>query len=105
MALTMLPSLLLTLTLLTPINAQIADPVARDAVSVCQQFVQVRLGEATLPEEVKAQPVPKRAGEWLIDGKIKGPEGPLLFACLLRQGEHWELLNFSLWAPQELNSA
>jgi hypothetical protein len=41
----------------------------------------------------------------LIDGKVKGPEGPLLFACLLRQGKRWELLNFSLWAPQELNSA
>ena len=37
-------------------------------------------------------------------GKEKGPEGPLLFACLLRQGEHWKLLNFSLWAPQEVNS-
>jgi hypothetical protein len=57
------------------------------------------------PDEIRVQPVPKRAGEWLVDGKIKGPEGPLLFACLLRQGERWELLNFSLWAPQPLNSA
>lgn len=74
-------------------------------MATCQQFVQVRLGETSQPDEIKAQPVAKRAGEWLVDGKIKGPEGPLLFACLLRQGKRWELLNFSLWAPQEINSA
>ncbi|MFM5191724.1 hypothetical protein [Aeromonas media] len=98
----MLPSLLLTVVLA---NTPVQDSVASEAVTVCQQFVQVRLGKAEQPEEIKAQPVPKRVGEWLIDGKVKGPEGPLLFACLLRQGKRWELLNFSLWAPQELNSA
>ena len=102
MTIIMLPSLLLTVVLA---NTPVQDPVASEAVTVCQQFVQVRLGKAEQPEEIKAQPVPKRAGEWLIDGKVKGPEGPLLFACLLRQGTRWELLNFSLWASQELNSA
>ena len=102
MTIIMLPSLLLTVVLA---NTPVQDPAASDAVTVCQQFVQVRSGKAERPEEIKAQPVPKRAGEWLIDGKVKGPEGPLLFACLLRQGKRWELLNFSLWAPQELNSA
>lgn len=105
MASTMLPSLLLSAALSSPVNVPIPDPVAREAASVCQQFVQVRLGSATQPDEIRAQPVVKRVGEWVIDGKIKGPEGPLLFACLLRQGAHWELLNFSLWVPQELNSA
>lgn len=102
MTIIMLSSLLLTVALA---NTPVPDPAANEAVTVCQQFVQVRLGKAEQPEEIKAQPVPKRAGEWLIDGKVKGPEGPLLFACLLRQGKRWELLNFSLWAPQELNSA
>lgn len=101
----MIPLLLLTASLLGLADAPAPDPVASQAVTVCQQFVQVRLGKTGLPDEIKAQPVAKRAGEWLIDGKIKGPEGPLLFACLLRQGKHWELLNFSLWAPQEINSA
>lgn len=100
----MLSSLLFAVTLSTLAKSPVPDPVASEAVTVCQQFVQVRLGKAELPEEIRALPVPKRAGEWLIDGKIKGPEGPLLFACLLRQGEHWKLLNFSLWAPQEVNS-
>lgn len=99
----MIPSLLLTASLLAATPAP--DPMASQAVAVCQQFVQVRLGKTTQPEEVKVQPVAKRAGEWLVDGKVKGPEGPLLFACLLRQEKRWELLNFSLWAPQELNSA
>ena len=102
MTIIMLPSLLLTVVLA---NTPVPDPVASEAVTVCQQFVQVRLGKAEQPEESKAEPVPQRAGEWLIDGKVKGPEGPLLFACLLGQGKRWELLNFSLWAPQELNSA
>ncbi len=102
MTIIMLSSLLLTVALA---NASVPDPAASEAVTVCQQFVQVRLGKVDQPDEIKAQPIPKRAGEWLIDGKVKGPEGPLLFACLLRQGKRWELLNFSLWAPQELNSA
>ncbi|MCH7371140.1 hypothetical protein [Aeromonas sp. MR16] len=101
----MIPSLLLTASLLGLAEVPVPDPVASQAVTVCQQFVQVRLGKMELPDEIKAQPVAKRVGEWLNDGKIKGPEGPLLFACLLRQGKHWELLNFSLWAPQEINSA
>ena len=99
----MIPSLLLTASLLAATPAP--DPVADKAVAVCQQFVQVRLGKTAQPEEVKAQPVAKRVGEWLVDGQVKGPEGPLLFACLLRHQKSWELLNFSLWAPQELNSA
>ena len=102
MTIIMIPSLLLTVALA---NTTVPDPAANEAVTVCQQFVQVRLGKAEQPDEIRVQPVPKRAGEWLVDGKVKGPEGPLLFACLLRQGTRWELLNFSLWAPQELNSA
>ena len=105
MTIIMIPSLLLTVTLSTLAKSPVPDPAASEAVAVCQQFVQVRLGKAELPEEIKAQLVPKRVGEWLIDGKIKGPEGPLLFACLLRQGERWELLNFSLWAPQPVKAA
>ncbi len=101
MTIIMLPSLLLTVVLA---NTPVQDPAASEAVTVCQQFVQVRLGKAEQPEESKAQPVPKRAGEWLIDGKVKGPEGPLLFACHLHQGERWELLNFSLWAPQPVKA-
>ncbi|MGY3855914.1 hypothetical protein [Aeromonas veronii] len=99
----MIPSLLLSATLLVATPAP--NPVANEAASVCQQFVQVRLGKTAQPEEVKVQPVAKRVGEWLVDGKVKGPEGPLLFACLLKHQGSWELLNFSLWAPQELNSA
>lgn len=101
----MIPSLLLTASLLISAEAPAPDPMASQAVAVCQQFVQVRLGKGEVPDEIRARPVPKRAGEWLIDGKVKGPEGPLLFACLLRHQERWELLNFSLWAPQEVNSA
>ena len=101
MTIIMLPSLLLTVVLA---NTPVPDPAASEAVTVCQQFVQVRLGKAEQPEEIRAQPVPKRAGEWLIDGKVKGPEGPLLFACLLRQGKRWELLNFSLWAPKAIKA-
>lgn len=101
----MIPSLLLTASLLISAEAPAPDPMASQAVAVCQQFVQVRLGKGEVPDEIQARPVPKRAGEWLIDGKVKGPEGPLLFACLLRHQERWELLNFSLWAPQEVNSA
>ncbi|MFM5066327.1 hypothetical protein ACEUA9_14325 [Aeromonas caviae] len=102
---TLLSSLLLTVALTGQASTPTPGPAVNDAVSVCQQFVHVRLGNAVKPDEIRVQPVPKRAGEWLVDGKIKGPEGPLLFACLLRQGERWELLNFSLWAPQPLNSA
>ena len=101
MTIIMLPSFLLTMALA---NTPVPDPAASEAVTVCQQFVQVRLGKAEQPEEIKAQPVPKRVGEWLIDGKVKGPEGPLLFACLLRQGLRWELINFSLWAPQAIKA-
>lgn len=101
----MLPSLLLTAVLLVSADVPAPDPGAKEAVAVCQQFVQVRLGKMDVPEEIAARSVPKRVGEWLVDGKVKGPEGPLLFACLLKQGARWELLNFSLWAPQEINSA
>lgn len=59
MTIIMLPSLLLTVVLA---NTPVQDPAASEAVTVCQQFVQVRLGKAEQPEEIKAQPVPKRAG-------------------------------------------
>ncbi|MCR6553210.1 hypothetical protein NL539_15210 [Aeromonas sp. CPF2-S1] len=75
-----------------------------EAQVICQQFVQVRMGTAQQPDEVNARLVPEREGEWLVDGKVKGPEGPLLFACHLHQGERWELLNFSLWAPQPVKA-
>jgi hypothetical protein len=100
----MLSSLLLTVALSSLAQSPAPSPVAQDAITVCQQFIEVRLGKTDMPDEIKALPVPKRAGEWLVDGKVKGPEGPLLFACLLRQGKRWELLNFSLWAPQEVSS-
>ncbi|TNH79855.1 hypothetical protein [Aeromonas sobria] len=97
---------LLLISLLTPISdTPVLAQSTLDAQLVCQQFVQVRLGQALQPEEIKARRVPKREGEWLVDGKVKGPEGPLLFACHLHQGERWELLNFSLWAPQPIKGA
>ncbi|GKQ61916.1 hypothetical protein KAM338_20930 [Aeromonas caviae] len=98
---TMLPSLLLAATLITSADVQ---AVEAEAKAVCQQFVEVRVGGGSLPDEIKAQPLPKRVGEWMVDGKVKGPEGPLLFACLLRQGKRWELLNFSLWAPKAIKA-
>ena len=100
----MIASFLLATSLFTTAEVAVPDPVAAEAVAVCQQFVQVRLGEATPPDEIKAQLLPKRVGEWMVDGKVKGPEGPLLFACLLRQGAHWELVNFALWAPQAVKA-
>ncbi len=97
---------LLLISLLTPISdTPVPVQSTLDAQLVCQQFVQVRLGQALQPEEIKARLVPKREEEWLVDGKVKGPEGPLLFACHLHQGERWELLNFSLWAPQPIKGA
>ncbi|HIC8839853.1 hypothetical protein [Aeromonas veronii] len=100
----MLLSLLLAATLTPTPDAQVPVQSAMEAQVICQQFVQVRMGTAQQPDEVNARLVPAREGEWLVDGKIKGPEGPLLFACHLHQGERWELLNFSLWAPQPLKA-
>ncbi|MGU5678282.1 hypothetical protein [Aeromonas allosaccharophila] len=101
----MLLSLLLVATL-TPISdSSVPVQSAMEVQAICQQFVQVRMGAALQPYEVNARLVPEREGEWLVDGKVKGPEGPLLFACHLRQGAHWELLNFSLWAPQPIKAA
>jgi len=71
---------------------------AQEAQAVCRQYVQVRVGSDHQPDEIRARPLAKRVGEWVVDGKIKGPEGPLLFACHLAQGTSWTLLNFSLWA-------
>lgn len=85
----------------TPISAQ----AAMEAQTVCQQFVQVRLGAEVQPDKMTARPLPRKDAEWLVDGNVKGPEGPLLFACHLHQGKHWQLLNFSLWAPQPLKGA
>ncbi|WOE67921.1 hypothetical protein RY972_07645 [Aeromonas allosaccharophila] len=100
----MLLSLLLVATL-TPISdSPVPVQSAMEVQAICQQFVQVRMGAALQPYEVNARLVPEREGEWLVDGKVKGPEGPLLFACHLRQGLHWELLNFSLWAPQPIKA-
>ncbi|WP_429021510.1 hypothetical protein [Aeromonas allosaccharophila] len=100
----MLLSLLLVATL-TPISdAPVPVQSAMEVQTICQQFVQVRMGAALQPYGVNARLVPEREGEWLVDGKVKGPEGPLLFACHLRQGAYWELLNFSLWAPQPVKA-
>ncbi|MGL5525416.1 MAG: hypothetical protein ACRDCY_16805 [Aeromonas veronii] len=102
----MLLSLLLAATL-TPTSDVRCAGISRSALEaqvICQQFVQVRTGTAQQPDEVNARLVPEREGEWLVDGKVKGPEGPLLFACHLHQGESWELLNFSLWAPQPVKA-
>lgn len=100
----MLLSLLLAATLTPTSYAPVPVQSAMEAQVICQQFVQVRMGTAQQPDEVNARLVPEREGEWLVDGKVKGPEGPLLFACHLHQGERWELLNFSLWAPQPLKA-
>ncbi|MGR6726031.1 hypothetical protein ACU6QH_19705 [Aeromonas veronii] len=100
----MLLSLLLAATLTPTSYAPVPVQSAMEAQVICQQFVQVRMGTAQQPDEVNARLVPEREGEWLVDGKVKGPEGPLLFACHLHQGERWELLNFSLWAPQPVKA-
>ncbi|MFL9705131.1 hypothetical protein [Aeromonas veronii] len=100
----MLLSLLLAATLTPTFDAPVPVQSAMEAQVICQQFVQVRMGTAQQPDEVNARLVPEREGEWLVDGKVKGPEGPLLFACHLHQGERWELLNFSLWAPQPIKA-
>ena len=100
----MLLSLLLAATLTPMSDAPVPVQSAMEAQVICQQFVQVRMGTAQQPDEVNARLVPEREGEWLVDGKVKGPEGPLLFACHLHQGERWELLNFSLWAPQPVKA-
>ncbi len=100
----MLLSLLLAATLTPTSDAPVPVRSAMEAQMICQQFVQVRMGAALQPDEVNARLVPEREGEWLVDGKVKGPEGPLLFACHLHQGERWELLNFSLWAPQPVKA-
>ncbi|UDN21521.1 hypothetical protein [Aeromonas veronii] len=98
----MLLSLLLAATLTPTSDTPVPVQSAMEAQVICQQFVQIRMGAAQQPDEVNARLVPEREGEWLVDGKVKGPEGPLLFACHLHQGERWELLNFSLWAPQPI---
>ncbi|MFM5552945.1 hypothetical protein [Aeromonas veronii] len=100
----MLLSLLLAATLTPTSYAPVPVQSAMEAQVICQQFVQVRMGTAQQPDEVNVRLVPEREGEWLVDGKVKGPEGPLLFACHLHQGERWELLNFSLWAPQPVKA-
>ncbi|MGY3852131.1 hypothetical protein ACW5W8_04630 [Aeromonas aquatilis] len=100
----MLLSLLLVATLTPTSDAPVPVQSAMEAQVICQQSVQVRIGAALQPDEVNARLVPEREGEWLVDGKVKGPEGPLLFACHLHQGERWELLNFSLWAPQPVKA-
>ncbi|WP_043823293.1 hypothetical protein [Aeromonas veronii] len=100
----MLLSLLLAATLTPTSDAPVPVQSTMEAQVICQQFVQVRMGTAQQPDEVNARLVPEREGEWLVDGKVKGPEGPLLFACHLHQGERWELLNFSLWAPQPVKA-
>ncbi|MFQ2077437.1 hypothetical protein ACK33T_11240 [Aeromonas veronii] len=100
----MLLSLLLAATLTPTSDAPVPVQSAMEAQVICQQFVQVRMGTAQQPDEVNARLVPEREGEWLVDGKVKGPEGPLLFASHLHQGERWELLNFSLWAPQPVKA-
>ncbi|MGL5707161.1 MAG: hypothetical protein ACRDDF_02685 [Aeromonas sp.] len=100
----MLLSLLLAATLTVTPDAPVPVQSAMEAQVICQQFVQVRMGTAQQPNEVNARLVPEREGEWLVDGKVKGPEGPLLFACHLHQGKRWELLNFSLWAPQPVKA-
>ncbi|WP_139477126.1 hypothetical protein [Aeromonas veronii] len=100
----MLLSLLLAATLTPTSDAPVPVQSAMEAQVICQQFVQVRMGTAQQPDEVNARLVPEREGEWLVDGKVKGPEGPLLFVCHLHQGERWELLNFSLWAPQPVKA-
>lgn len=100
----MLLLLLLAATLTPTPDAPVPVQSAMEAQVICQQFVQVRMGTAQQPDEVNARLVPEREGEWLVDGKVKGPEGPLLFACHLHQGERWELLNFSLWAPQPVKA-
>lgn len=100
----MLLSLLLAATLTPTSDAPVPVQSAMEAQVICQQFVLVRIGAALQPDEVNARQVPEKEGEWLVDGKVKGPEGPLLFACHLHQGERWELLNFSLWAPQPVKA-
>ncbi|MBL0480224.1 hypothetical protein [Aeromonas veronii] len=100
----MLLSLLLAVTLTPTSDAPVPVQSAMEAQEICQQFVQVRMGTAQQPDEVNARLVPEREREWLVDGKVKGPEGLLLFACHLHQGERWELLNFSLWAPQPVKA-
>lgn len=100
----MLLSLLLAATLTLTSDAPVPVQSAMEAQVICQQFVQVRMGAALQPDEVNARLVPEREREWLVDGKVKGPEGPLLFVCHLHQGERWELLNFSLWAPQPVKA-
>jgi hypothetical protein len=71
---------------------------AEQARLTCLQFLHVRLGGKIAPISMETRPVPHREQQWLVDGNVKGPEGPLLFACHLQQGARWELLNFSLWA-------
>lgn len=100
----MLLSLMLAATLAATSDVPVPVQSAMEAQVICKQFVQVRMGTAQQPDEVNARLVPEREGEWLVDGKVKGPEGPLLFACHLHQGERWELLNFALWAPQPVKA-
>ena len=73
---------------------------AEQARTTCLRFVHVRLGVETAPISIEARPVPAQAGQWWVSGNVKGPEGPLLFACHLRQGTRWELLDFALWAAR-----
>ncbi|MEZ6963986.1 hypothetical protein [Aeromonas sp. S9(2024)] len=98
----LLPLLILATSMSTP---EVPVQAAMQAHSVCRQFVAVRLGSDRQPDEIQARPLPGKEGEWLVDGTVKGPEGPLLFACHLHQGRHWKLLNFSLWAPQPVKQA
>lgn len=71
---------------------------AEQARMTCLRFVHVRLGVETAPISIETRPVPAQVGQWWVGGNVKGPEGPLLFACHLRQGARWELLDFALWA-------
>jgi hypothetical protein len=83
----------------SPVAGAQPDLVAAEQARLtCLQFLQVRLGGEAAPISIETRPVPHRDQQWLVDGNVKGPEGPLLFACHLQQGARWELLNFSLWA-------
>ncbi|PJG59949.1 hypothetical protein [Aeromonas cavernicola] len=92
----MLPLIFATLLLIN-------DPKpTMEAQDICEQFVRTRIEIASF-DEISALPIPQKVGEWLVEGQVKGPEGPLLFACHLdHQAERWILLNFSLWAPQPI---